>query len=219
DAVFDHIHMICNDYNDWTLQTLKTIIDIPEIEWLVKIHPAEAIWNPESGVLKFIQDNFNTLPKHVKIVLPDNSISPLNFFEFLDGVVTVGGTAGLEMATMGKPVIISGSTHYGMKGFTYDAANINEYVSFLKGTDTLKELDKNQIEIAQKYAYCYFLLRQIPLPLFRMTDSQYCFIQRNDIDILLPHMNDFYDFLCNEIVHGDDFIMPENLVTLLDDRF
>ena len=53
--------------------------------------------------------------------------NPFDFFQLVDGDVTVYGTSGLELALLGKPVILAGEAHYGGKGFTYDGLSQNSY--------------------------------------------------------------------------------------------
>jgi hypothetical protein len=46
----------------------------------------------------------------------EEEISPLEFFQLLDGGVSVYGTAGLELALQGKPVVLSGEGTLRWKG-------------------------------------------------------------------------------------------------------
>jgi hypothetical protein len=74
-------------------------------------------------------------------------------------------TAGLEMATRGIPVLVSGLAQYRKKGFTLDADTWEEY--FLALDRALKDLPgsrltPNQIERAWNYTYFYF--REYPRP-------------------------------------------------------
>lgn len=208
DNVFDYTPMVYDNFNDWVLDTVKEMIKLADVEWLIKIHPAEAWTNPESGCQKLIEREFPSLPKHIKLVKAEDTINPLNLYELIDGAITVCGTAGLELLTLGKPVILAGKAHYGNKGFTYDGINKKTYKELLHKTIFLEALSEGQHVLAQRYAYCYFIQRQVPLPVF---DDFFKF-QIKNINKLLPGEDPFYDFICNEILKGQDFIMNEDLV-------
>ena len=49
------------------------------------------------------------LPKHVKLIFPDSEISPLSWMKFTDYGITVRGTSGIELAALGKQVLIAGT--------------------------------------------------------------------------------------------------------------
>ncbi len=57
-------------------------------------------------------------------------------------------------------------------------------------------LDSEKNSLALKYAYIYFILKQIPL----------LYINFNEINQLIPDNNRFIDFQCEKIIHGGDFI-------------
>ena len=201
-------------FNDWIIDTLNTIIDITDVRWFIKIHPAEAWESPETGVLNVIRTHFEQIPPHIEIIHADDNMSPLNFIQLIDVGVTVYGTAGLELALLGKPVILAGEAHYGGKGFTYDGLTPESYRQLLRNAATLPQLDPEQLLLAKKYAYCYFIQRQIPFPVVYDPESSWWKFQPHKIPLLLPGRDPFTDFICDRIIDGQDFIMPENLVLL-----
>lgn len=211
DAVSDYFPMVHRNFDDWLYETVKEIYHITDVQWLIKIHPSEINDNPETGCQKFIENNFPDLPPHIKVLKMDDDISPLDFYQMLDGAVTVMGTGGLELSLKGKPVILAGEAHYGNKGFTYDAKNNEHYKQLLREAVNTGRLDDEKISLAWKYAYIYFIRKQIPLI---PTISDDLFIDFNLLDLLIPGKNKYMDFLCDRIIDGKDFIMPENLVQM-----
>lgn len=212
DAVSDYSPMIYPTFNDWISDTIREISTIPDVQWLVKIHPAESWDNPESGIQRLIEKKFPSLPNHIRIIRSDEKISPLDFYALIDGGVTVYGTPGLELALQGKPVILAGEAHYGQKGFTFDGLTRESYRQYLHQAGSLKPLDKEQRELALRYAYCYFIQRQIPMPVVKNPRSAWWEFQFGSRDLLLPGKDPFMDFICDKIITGEDFIMDENLV-------
>jgi hypothetical protein len=216
DAVSDYSPMAYDSFNEWLLDTVEIIKDIHEVQWLIKIHPAEASDNPKSGAQSLIERYYPSLPDNIRIIPSGEQISPLDFYHLVDGGVTVYGTPGLEMATLGKPVILAGEAHYGGKGFTYDALDKESYKNFLLQAGNIKPLSKEQQQLARRYAYCYFIQRQIPLDVLKDPESTWWKFQYDKRELLLPGKDPFMDFVCERILDGQDFLMDERLVQIME---
>jgi hypothetical protein len=211
DAVFDGAPMAYEAFDDWVIDTIERIRQIDDVNWLFKVHPAEAWDNPEAGVQRLVQTRFPDLPPHVRLIPAEEPISPLDFYELVDGAVSIHGTAGLEIALLGKPVIVAGEAHYGRKGFTYDALTKDAYRELLTHVGELGPLSSEQRLLAKKYAYTYFIRRQVPLPAVHDPGGWWKF-QLDERDALLPGKNEFIDFVCERILDGGDFLMSDELV-------
>lgn len=211
DAMSDYFPMIHKSFDDWLYHTVKEIYNIKDVQWLIKIHPSELNDNPETGCQKFIENNFPDLPGHIKMIKMDDDISPLDFYHLLDGAVTVMGTGGLELSLQGKPVILAGEAHYSNKGFTFDAKNEHHYKQLLKEAANTKTLDEDKKILAWKYAYIYFIKKQISL---LPTIKEDLHIDFKLLNYLISGRNKYMDFLCDRIIDGEDFILPDELVDI-----
>jgi len=216
DSVSDYSPMAYASFDEWMIDTIKQISDLPQVQWLVKVHPIEAYDNPAAGVQRLIETHFPNLPPHVRMIPAEEDISPLEFFELLDGGITVYGTAGLELALRGKPVVLAGEAHYGGKGFTHDGLDIATYRSLLARVAELPPLTEEQTRLARMYAYSYFVQRQIPLPIVRDPNSIWWNLQHERRHLLLPGADPFLDFICERLIAGEDFVMDRSLVNLAD---
>jgi hypothetical protein len=99
------------------------------------------------------------LPSHIHLVSSTEKVNTYDLMEIADLALAYTTTAGLEMATRGIPVLISGRAHYRKKGFTLEADSWEEY--FAKLDAALKDLPAcrltpQQLEQAWNYAYCFF---------------------------------------------------------------
>jgi len=213
DSVADYSPMAYANFDDWILDTLREIINISSVNWIIKIHPVEAYFSPDSGIEQLIKKHFPLLPAHIKVIPSKEYINSLDFFNLIDGGVTVYGTSGLEMALKGKPVILAGEAHYSGKGFTYDGFTKEAYKELLHKADSLKKLTDDRRTLARKYAYCHFIQRQIPIPV--IDSVEYYKFKFNKKHLLLPGKNPFIDFICNRIIDKKEFIMDDKLVNLL----
>jgi hypothetical protein len=214
DSVSDYSPMAYESFDDWIVDTVKTAIGIPEVQWLIKVHPIEAWDNPASGVQRLLEREFPNLPDHIRVIPAEEDVSPANLFEILDGGVTVYGTSGLEMALLGKPVILAGEAHYGRKGFTHEGLTPDVYRELLHKAHELGPLDEEQRELVRQYAYSHFIRRQIPLEIVHDRRSTWWALQHEKRELLLPGKDPFIDFICDKLVDGSDFAMPEELVAL-----
>jgi hypothetical protein len=217
DSVKDYSPMAYDSFNDWMLSTIREIVNIEAVNWLIKIHPVEARDKRLLGVQQLINTHFPSLPSHVRVISAEEDISPLEFFQLIDGGVSVYGTSGLELALQGKPVILAGEAHYGGKGFTYEGLCPNDYILLLRQAASLARLSEEQVSLARRYAYNYFIQREIPLSVFKepKPNSQYFKFQYEKRNLLLPGKDPFMDFVCEHILDGKDFVMEENLVALM----
>jgi capsule polysaccharide export protein KpsC/LpsZ len=112
--------------------TLEAVARITNVQCVIKIHPSEKKDNPLTGAQVFVERKLPELPAHMRLIRMDDDISPLDFYNLVDGCVTVFGTAGLELSLVGKPVILAGTPHYSRKGFTRDALNTKHYLYLLE---------------------------------------------------------------------------------------
>jgi len=216
DAVSDYSPMIYESFNQWMNETIQVIKDIRDVQWVIKVHPAESWFRQESGVEFLIKKYFPDLPDHIHVLSAEEDISPLDFFNMVDGGVTVYGTAGLELALHGKPVILAGDAHYGKKGFTYDANSREHYLELLSQAAQLPRLSESQVMLVKKYAHCYFIQRQIPVSVVKDPKSKWWNFQFDKKELLLEGQDPVIDFICEKIIDGTDFIMDEKLLAALE---
>jgi hypothetical protein len=107
------------------------------------------------------------LPAHIHLIGPKEKINTYDLMEIADLALVYTTTAGVEMATRGIPLLVSGRATYRKRGFTIDADSWEEY--FHKLEQSLAGLPGNrltqeQIDQAWNYAYAYFHEFTRPFP-------------------------------------------------------
>jgi hypothetical protein len=151
-----------DDYTEWLVETVRAACANSRLQWVVKLHPAHVVrikrTNNLSQIteLNVIESIFGSLPEHVKLVYPDTDISTYSHFEIADYAVTVRGTAGIESALFGVPVITAGTGRYDRRGFTLDSSTREEYLEKLARLETFPRLSAEQVELAERYYYGVF---------------------------------------------------------------
>jgi hypothetical protein len=158
-----------DDYTHWLVETLRAACANPRLQWVVKLHPSHLVKakqanNPDKPAeLKVIEQVFDNLPDHLKLVYPDTEISTYSLFEIADYAVTVRGTVGIESALFGIPVVTAGTGRYAGRGFTLDSSTREEYLQKLATLETYPRLSSEQVELAERFAYGTLFCRPLTL--------------------------------------------------------
>lgn len=205
DAGFNPDLMPFKDVVDWTWKTISIIKKIKNVNWLIKVHPSEQI-DTVYGMEEVIREKFAKLPEHVKIIPADSKITTNDLIKILDGGVTLQGTVGVQLPAQGIPMIVGCKTHYAAKGFTYDAFRLKEYARLLEKAWQIKKLSQKKIKLARQYAYSLFFQRNLTL---NMLEGRCCdhFIDLKQAYRLHPGNDEVFDFICEKIIKGGEFIL------------
>lgn len=202
DVSLDNEPKIFATSNEWIIETIKIAITMPNILWLIKLHPGEKSEGYEYSTEQLIHDYFPTLPPNISLIRDSDHINPLYLYKSIDVGITLYGTVGIELATFGKPSINASSTHYAGKGFTYDATTKKNYYSILKNITKLSPLTKSQIVLAKKYAYHYFVSKQITLNILDDNASHWGLLNPKNLFRLIPGNVPAIDNIYQSIIRG-----------------
>ena len=163
-TLFYGVDLFAN-YADWLEQTVAAAVANPRVNWVVKAHPSNVFRVAHGHVGggssedSLIRERFPALPDHVRILLPDTKISTRSLYDFADYGVTVRGTAGLEMACLGKPTLTAGTGNYSGLGFTIDSTSRDEYLGRLATIETTAAMSSEEVRRARAYTHALFLRR------------------------------------------------------------
>jgi hypothetical protein len=178
DATFFWGDDLFQDYSDWFQQSLKAAAANTNVNWLIKVHPANLIKDRRDGYagehseIRAIREALGTLPAHMKILPADSPIATFSLFEFIDYCLTVRGTVGVEAACFGIPVLTAGSGRYDRLGFTVDHDSREAYLANLARIETIAPLSEAQIELAHRFTYGIILTRPLRLRCLDFTYRQ-----------------------------------------------
>lgn len=184
---------------EWIDQTIS-MISTTDSNLIIKTHPAEIIQGTNESIYKWITTEYDSLPKSVKILRPDTTISPYQLIRDIDAGIVYNSTIGLEMAYEGIPAIVVGETHYRNLGFTFEPDSLNEYQSIIESME-LAMTDEMQKK-AQRYAYLYFVERHIDYPYHNDQHDSHMLIQHDNI---CPG-NENFDKIIKGILEGGPII-------------
>jgi hypothetical protein len=114
------------DFHDWLNTTLNTAVEVTDVNWLLKPHPSEDWY----GGVKLRDMLPIDLPAHIRFT--DDSWSAATIPAVIDGLITCHGTAGIEMAAAGIPVMVAAEGWYHDLGFAVWAGSRQGYIDALR---------------------------------------------------------------------------------------
>ena len=194
---------------EWLFATIEHFIIRPELQLVVRVHPAEVQGTvpSEQRAVDEILQRYGSLPSNIKVIGPDENVSTYSLMARCNSALVYGTKTALELACNGLPVVVAGDAWCRNKGFTIDVSSPEEYQQVLKTLPFSQGLKQEQILAARKYAYHFFFRRMIPI---RNLKSLKYFgpykIQVDHPDELSPDADPGLDVICKGILTGQDFV-------------
>src|SRR5690606_1663286 len=74
DASFGRGRDLFSDYEEWLVQTVRAACANPNLQWLVKVHPAHSgkseidFWQSEPSEIGIIRERVGALPEHIRVI-------------------------------------------------------------------------------------------------------------------------------------------------------
>ncbi len=199
---------------DWIMETIKYFSCRKEFQLIIRVHPAEITGFVPSRqrVVDEVKKNFPILPKNIFIIPPESHISTYAVMQRCNAVIIYGTKTGVELTSMGIPVIVAGEAWIRNKGITIDVNSKEEYIEILDKLPLSERMSNDLIQRARKYAYHFFFRRMIPIPQMKPTEGKLPFhLSLSAIEDLMPGRTLGLDIICNGILTGLDFIYPDEL--------
>lgn len=172
DATFFYGRSVFDDYEQWLIETVRSAIANPALNWIVKVHPVN-VWRSRMDGVEMAQleaatleRHFGKLPDHIKLMGADTEISTFSLFSVADYGLTVRGTIGLELPCFGIPVVTAGTGRYSGRGFTIDPATREAYGAVLAKLHDVPRLDDEAVRLARLHYVGTFDLMPIPMRSF-----------------------------------------------------
>jgi hypothetical protein len=195
----------------WVVRTIEHFAERPELQLVIRVHPAELTGTLPSrrAMQSEIARHFPVLPDNVCVVGPDSPASTYALMGLCDSVLIYGTKTGVELTSMGIPVIVAGEAWIRGKGLTWDARSVEEYLDFLGRLPVGERLAPAIVSKARKYAFHFFFRRMIPVrSIVEVAGWPPFGINRLHLDDLVPGQDPGLDVIMDGILHGDPFIYP-----------
>jgi hypothetical protein len=192
---------------DWIFSLVEYAINHPEIDLVVRAHPAEKNvpidLRSRTPVGPEIRKRFQPLPSNVKIIEGDNPISSYSLAKMAQVNMVYASRFGLEIALRGMRPWIAGDVTYRGKGFSLDLTSKKHMFSLLDTYTFDNQLSEAEIKSAQRFAYLWFFRYEVRLPLLHPPNKRFMLSTFRDLG---PGGNPIIDNLCDAFVSGRPFI-------------
>ena len=158
DAQLHYDSRIFSDMHSWIKETILWFSKNPTIDLIIRIHPAEETGRIKSRdrIADFIQSNFPMLPNNIKVVGPEEDVSTYKLMEVCSLGLIFATKAGMELAALGKPIIVAGESWIRGRGLSNDPTSKLEYFDFLDRFANNPASLKTDVEAALKFAHYFF---------------------------------------------------------------
>jgi hypothetical protein len=197
---------------DWLVRTVEYFGRRPDLQLLVRVHPAEISGFPPSRqpVLAELRKRLPRLPPNVIVVPPESEVSTYALMSLCNSAIIYGTKMGVELTSVGLPVIVAGEAWIRNKGLTHDASSPEQYFRLLDALPFPSGLDAEQLARARRYAYHFFFNRMIPLPFIEPRGGYPIFTLKLDsLGQLLPGASRGLDAICEGILRRAPFVLQE----------
>ncbi len=202
---------------EWLVETVRWFAGRPDLQLLIRVHPAEARGAIVSRQL--VADElaavFPVLPANVFIAGPEENVSTYAACAASDAAIIYGTKMGVELATVGTHCIVAGEAWIRGKGLTQDALSKPHYFELLGRLPFGESMPRPDRERALRYAYHFFFRRMIPLPFLTPNGKGSMFdIAIERLDELSPGVHPGLDAICDGILQGTPFIYEAERIGL-----
>ena len=197
---------------DWLVTTIIKAAELPKYKFIIRVHPGESKigLNTNQPIILEIYKHFPSLPDNIILVGPDSDISSVDLGIMSELSVIYGSKIGIELAVLGKLVVVAGEAICRNKGFTTDILNKKQYLALLNNIDAaLVEFDPNNTKsLCLKWAHHLFFEIMIYFP-WATADP----VRGKNSLVYMPTDEREYDYVkdvCRQILSAEKIIAPPN---------
>jgi len=174
------------------------------------VHPAEISGFPPSRqpILEELRKRIPTLAPNIIVVPPDSDMSTYALMSLCNSAIIYGTKMGVELTSVGLPIVVAGEAWIRNKGLTHDANSPEEYFRILERLPFSERLGVEQHGRARRYAYHFFFNRMIPLPFIDPKAGYPIYRLKLDrLRDLLPGTSSGLDTICDGILRRQPFVL------------
>jgi hypothetical protein len=203
------------DMLEWLVQTCEYFAGRADLQLLVRVHPAEISGFPPSRqpILTELRKRIPRLAPNIVVVPPESGLSTYTLMSLCNAAIIYGTKMGVELTSVGLPVIVAGEAWIRNKGLTHDASSPEEYFRILERLPFAGRLGGAQLARARRYAYHFFFNRMIRLPFIEPKAGYPIYrLKLDTLQHLLPGGSPGLDAICDGILGRGPFVMRDQTV-------
>ena len=194
----------------WVQDVVDWVKDRDDAELVIRVHPHLA---GKSGLAR-ANDEFNFYkamkaanPRNTRIIMPDE---PLNSYALMDEAdigLTFGSSTGIEMAMLGKPIVLAARNFYEAGSHIINVRSresVGDDLARSLGSFSARELRRE----AYRLAYCYVFEFEMPFPLVSVFGVMDVELNYQGSEALAPGRDKTVDRICDYLLEDKPLFDP-----------
>ena len=214
DAQIDFPSNFFKNSLEWVFDTIDFFIKNSHLQLIIRISPAEVneAKPARQKVYDEIKKKYITLPKNIFVILPQDTISSYAILNKCENIIIYGSRIGIELAAMGKQVIVCGEGFIRNKNIAKDILSKEQYFNVLNSLPLSDIQMPKDFQIrAKKYAYHFFFRRMIKIISIEEKLNKWPnFTISKNIKQIIDEKKDFgLNCVVNSLIEGKDYIFEQ----------
>ena len=199
------------DILEWLFFTIDYFLERPDIQLVIRIHPAEVLTTTKSmeKIEDVILKKYKILPKNVFLIKPEDRISTYSIFHKCNAVLVYASKIAMETMAVNIPTIVCGESFLRNKSISFDPNSKQEYMEMLKKLPFKKNpIEKDRLMLAKKYAFHFFFRRTVKINSIyeRKNKHPNIGIKENITKIMNDKKDPGLEMIIDSIINGQDFV-------------
>jgi hypothetical protein len=189
---------------EWVRDVVKWVGSRNDIQLVIKVHPnlgGNSYIGKAVDELSVYTEMKPTLPANVRIIMPEDQVSAYELAEEADLGLTFGSIMGLEMAMLGKPVVLASRALYENASRILTVRSkeaLTEVLELGLGASADREMQRE----AFRLAYAYVFLFELPFPTLKVLGLYEAKVNYTDVSELLADAT--LQNICGFLIHGEN---------------
>jgi hypothetical protein len=190
--------------SEWVQEVVSWVGDRNDVELVVRVHPNLA---GKTGLGKAV-DEYNfyhqmklAAPANTRIVMPDDSLNSYALMDEADVCLSFGSSVGIEMAMLGKPVILASRAPYEDCSHILTVRSKQSLPEMLEKSlqpTSVREIRRGAFRLAYYYVFKF----ELPFPLVTRPGIMNVTLNYTTVEALSPGKDAALDHICNHLIHG-----------------
>lgn len=189
---------------EWVRDVIQWVRLRNDIDLVIKVHPnlgGNVYIGKATDEVRVYQEMIAELPANVRIVMPDDVVNAYSLADEAEVGLTFGSTIGLEMAMLGKQVLLASRAIYESCSSILVVKNRQSLPSMLEKCLHASTNTASQRE-AFRLAYYYIFEYELPFPAISVKDIYDADVNYRVPDDIEAGKDKSLDHICNFVING-----------------
>ena len=194
----------------WVQDVVNWVKDRKDVELVIRVHPHLA---GKTGLGKsidefnFYQNMISSLPPNTRVIMPDDPLNSYALMDEADVCLSFGSSVGIEMAMLGKPVVLGSRAIYENCSYVLSirtSQSLTETLEKCLQPVSTREIRREAFRVANYYAFEF----ERPFPLVSMLGVMDVKLSYSSEEALSPGKDSTLDHICGYLMDGKPLFDP-----------